>query len=130
MSEVDIANNLREIFTQNGINDYWYDVPFNVLIGVKRFQVGLTTSDYQIKSPSPDAILEEGETVYVDFAPMDPRTGIWGDWSSTCVFRPKTTDFNQAQFLEDMRSLHRQGIFKITAATTGADVAQYYLDRY
>lgn len=131
MSEVDIANILRELLEKQGINQHWYDVPFNVLIGVDRFKVGTTTTDYSLKSPSPDVKLEIGQFVHVDFAPMDPESCLWGDWSSTCVFRPNG-EFGKAQveFLDKMRRLQRTGISQITARTTGADVARYFLDQY
>jgi Xaa-Pro aminopeptidase len=131
MSELDIADALRKQLANLGITEHWYDVPFIVLVGADRFRTGLTTSDYDIKAPSPDVILEEGQAIHVDFSPVHPESGIWGDWSSTCVFRPTTAAHQQQlTFLETMRRLHRKGTTLISAETTGAEVAQYYLDRY
>lgn len=131
MSEQDIAVALRAHMTSQGITEHWYDVPFNVLIGVERFRIGTTTTDYAVKAPDPTVLLQEGQVVFVDFAPMDSKTGIWGDWSSTCVFHPKTAaQRKQVTFLEEMRKLHRRGIAQITAKTTGADVAHYFLDQF
>jgi Xaa-Pro aminopeptidase len=131
MTELDIADALREQLALQGINGHWYDVPYNVLIGPERFRIGTTTSDYAIKAPSAHVTLAEGQVVHADFAPMDPDTGIWGDWSSTCVFHPRAEAAReQLAFLKTMRALHRRGISLITASTTGAEVAQYYLDQY
>ncbi len=131
MSEKDIADVLRDNLAGLGITNHWYDVPFNVLIGVQRFRIGTTTTDYGVKSPSPHVQLEEGNVVYVDFSPMDPETGIWGDWSSTFVFRPQTEAAKrQVAFLETMRRVHCEGIPLIDARTTGAEVVRYYIDMY
>jgi hypothetical protein len=131
MSETDIAHQLDQEFKYQGIADHWYDVPFNVLIGTDRFVEGLTTSDYAIKNPSSQVRLGEGSPVYVDLSPIDPATRQWGDWSSTAVFQPrKGVDDEQIAFLQEMRDIHRQGIAQITSGTTGADVANYYLDAY
>ena len=91
MSEQDIAYALRAHLASQGIREHWYDVPFIVLIGAERFRAGTTTTDYGVKAPSSEALLREGQAIHVDFAPMDPDTGIWGDWSSTCFFRPATS---------------------------------------
>ncbi len=131
MSELGIADALRAHLTMHGITKHWYDVPFNVLVGVERFRIGTTTTDYGTKAPSAESRLAEGQAVFADFAPMDSKTGIWGDWASTCVFRPtESAGQEQLAFLEDMRALHYRGIALITAQTTGADVAQYFLDEY
>jgi Xaa-Pro aminopeptidase len=130
-TEQEIADALRRHLANQGLTQHWYDVPFVVLIGVERFRIGLTTPDYTIKAPSPDVRLEAGLTLHADFSPMDPDTGIWGDWSSTCIFRPTTSAHSQQlAFLETMRRLHRKGITLITAQTTGAEVAEYFLDRF
>lgn len=131
MSELDIANILRELLEKQGINQHWYDVPFIVLIGVDRFRVGTTTSDYSLKAPSPNVRLEKGQFIHVDFAPMDPETGLWGDWSSTCVFGPDGESGRaQVEFLDEMRRLQRSGINQISSKTTGADMARYFIDQY
>jgi Xaa-Pro aminopeptidase len=131
MSEQQIADALRGHLANQDITQHWYDVPFNVLIGIERFRIGTTTSDYAVKAPSSQVTLAPGHTVYADFSPVDGKTGIWGDWSSTCIFRPTTEADNlQLRFLETMRKLHRKGITLITADTTGDEVAQYYLDRF
>lgn len=131
MSEHDIANELRAHMAWKGIADYWYEVPFIVLIGVERFCEGTTTTDYGVKAPSPDVVLSRGDVIHVDFSPMDPATGIRGDWSSTGVYQPETkAQHEQVDFLEKMRTLHREGARRITASTTGADVANYFHERY
>jgi len=89
MSDVDIAELSKQEFTKRGIKKFWYTIAFVVLIGVERFKIGTTTPDYAIKSPSKDVYLEAGLPVHMDFAPMDPKTKIWGDWSSTVVFHPR-----------------------------------------
>ena len=125
MSENDIADELRKYLKKSGITDHWYDVPFLVLIGVDRFIEGTTTADYAVKSPSPNVLLKPEQFIFVDFAPMDPKTGDWGDWSSTCVFRPKLKKANkQLEFLNKVRHIQLGGIEKITAVTTAADMAK------
>lgn len=129
MSESDIAELMRLEFKLNSINEFWYNIPQNVLIGTERFKEGTISSDYTIKGPSKDVLLKDGDTVFIDFSPMDPETKQWGDWSSTIIFHPrKDIDGEQASFLHEMRQIHREGIKKINAKTTGADVANCYLE--
>lgn len=128
LSEADIAELVRIEFEIRGIEEFWYNIPQNVLIGVERFQIGTTSSDYTIKAPSKKVFLNEGSVVFIDISPMDPKTKLWGDWASMAVFHPrKKKDDEQVYFLEEMRAIHRNGITKITSKTTGADVANYYL---
>ena len=131
ISEVDIAKLLRKNFEKRGITKFWYTVPEVVLIGSERFKIGTTTTDYRIKSPSKDSFLQEGSTVYADLSPMDSVTKIWGDWNGMLVFQPrKRVDNEQVAFLEEVRNIQLNGISRITAQTTGADVASYYLEEY
>ena len=131
MSEHDIADALRATMAEHGITEHWYDVPFIVLIGGDRFVEGTLTSDYAVKAPSSHVKLSQGDAVHIDFSPMDPSTGAWGDWSTTFVFDPATPHHrDQLDFLEEMRALHGQGIAQITARTTGAQVAQYFMDEF
>ncbi len=131
MSELDIADALRVHMAKQKIKEHWYNVPFVVLIGPERFRIGTTTTDYSIKAPNPTVLLKEGSAIHVDFAPMDPVTKTWGDWSTTCVFRPKSpAEKEQLAFLEMMRTLQRKGISQITAETTGAEIARYFLNQF
>lgn len=131
MSETDIAVGLQAYLESRGIKQSWYDVPFMVLIGVERFRIGTTSTDYGEKGPSPSSYLSAGQFIHVDFSPMDPETGIWGDWSSTCVYEPTGENGReQIAFLTEMRQLQRRGIEHFTAQSTGADVAKYFLDQY
>lgn len=131
MSEVDIANLVKLEFRKKGIEEFWYDIPQNVLIGVERFKEGTTTTDYEIKKPSKDIFLKEDLPVFVDLSPVDPQTKQWGDWSSTVVFHPKQVrDNEQLTFLEELRQIHRQGITLITSKTTGSEVINHYLKEF
>lgn len=129
LSEVDIAELVKKEFAKNGVKECWYNVPFMVLIGIERFQIGTTTSDYSLKEPSNNTYLKEGEPVHMDFSPMDLETKIWGDWSSTIVFHPRNiTDNEQIVFLDEMRKIQRSIVPQITSKTTGADIANFYLN--
>lgn len=131
MSEVDIANLVKLEFRKRGIEEFWYDIPQNVLIGVERFKEGTTTADYEIKKPSKDIFLKEDLPVFIDLSPVDPQTKQWGDWSSTVVFHPKRVrDNEQPIFLEELRQIHRQGITLITSKITGSEVIDYYLEEF
>lgn len=129
MTELEIAKLAKQEFDKRGIKEFWYNVAFVVLIGVERFQIGTTTLDYAIKSPSKDVYLEDGMPVHMDFSPMDPKTKIWGDWASTIVFHPRDgIDNEQVAFLDEMRNIQRSIIAQITYKTTGAEIASYYLN--
>lgn len=131
MTEVDIADLIRQEYKKRGVSQYWYDVPINVLIGAERFKVGITTSDYVVKSPSKDVHIVDGSPVFIDLSPVDSETGWWGDWAATLVFHPRRgIDDEQVSFIREMRHIHRQGFADITALTTGADVAKFYLSEY
>lgn len=130
-SEAAIADAVNEAYRRRGIVEHWYDVPHNVLIAVDRFKEGTTTTDYSIKNPSKDSILKDGSIVYIDMSPMDPKTKIWGDWSSTIVFHPrKGIDDEQVQFLDEFRAIQRSGIPHFTSQTTGAEICRYYTKAY
>ncbi len=131
MSEADIAEALKAYMLEQGVTNHWYDVPFIVLIGLERFKTGIVASDYAVKAPQKNVYLQEGDTIHIDFSPMDPRTQVWGDWSTTCIFHPQTSyELALLQFLDEMRALQREGIKNIEANSTGADVAKYYVDAY
>jgi len=128
MSELDISEMIRKEYGERGISEYWYDVPLNVLIGAERFKIGTTTTDYDLKNPKADVILEEDQPLFIDLAPIDSKTKVWGDWARTIIFHPKKEDEEQVTFLKEFQDIHRQGISQITAKTTGAEIANYYLD--
>ena len=131
MSEAEIADLVRIEFKKREITEFWYSIPINVLIGTERFQIGITTSDYSIKAPAKDIYLQEGLTVFIDLHPMDPKTKLWGDWASMIVFHPRDgIDNEQVSFLDEMRQIHKNSTSQITAMTTGADVANYYLKEF
>ena len=124
-SEFEIAEAFDKAFKEHGIVKHWYDVPFNVLIGAERFIEGTMTTDYSIKAPVKNIRLQSGEICYADFAPMDTKTGIWGDWSATIVFHPRHgLDNEQVAFLQEMRSIQRGIIERISAETTGRQVIE------
>lgn len=128
MSEVEIEELFKAEFRKRGITEYWYSVPINVLIGVERFKIGTTTTDYAIKNPSKNSFLKKGDPVYIDLSPMDSVSKLWGDWSSTFVFDPRVgVDDEQLAFLEKMRTIQRQLISTITARTTGRDIVNDFL---
>lgn len=127
MTEIDIAELLKQAFAKNDITKFWYDVPINVLVGPERFVEGLTTSDYDIKRPQPKSKLAPGLPVFIDLHPMDTATGYWGDYSRTIVFNPRSPrDDEQVEFLRQGQTIQQRGIAQITAATTGAVVLQFY----
>lgn len=129
MSEVDIAKLLKSEFKIRGIEEFWYDIPQNVLIGVERFREGTTITDYEIKRPSQEIFLEDGLPVFIDLSPVDPQTKQWGDWSSTAIFHPRQDlDNEQLAFLEEMRQIHRQGLTLISSEVTGSEIISYYLE--
>lgn len=129
ISELDIANLAKQEFSKRGVSEFWYNVPFIVLIGAERFKIGTTTSNYTIKSPSKEVYLEDGMPTHMDFAPMDSKTKIWGDFASTIVFHPRNgIDNEQLSFLDEMRKIQRSAIEQITFKTTGAEIANYYLN--
>lgn len=131
MSEADIADMVQGEFKKRGIVEYWYDVQNIVFIGTERFQIGTSTSDYAIKAPSKNVVLEERSVVFIDVSPMDSETKLWGDWASTVIYHPNMEkDMEQISFLKELRTIHRNGLAHITAQTTGADVANYYLKLY
>lgn len=131
MSEVDIAELAKVDFEKRGITEFWYDVPLNVLVGIERFRIGTTTADYSIKAPAKDVFLDVGSTVFIDLSPMDPDTKTWGDFASMIVFRPRGgTDEKQLEFLSEVRNIQLSGVSKITAETTGAEVANYYIEEF
>lgn len=131
MSEKEIAEAIKQEFKIKGIEEFWYNVPITVLIGVDRFKVGTTTPDYVVKNPSKDILLEEGSPLFIDLSPVDPKTKLWGDWSSMVIFHPrKKVDDEQVAFLEEMRQIHRKGISMITSHSTGLDVIKIYLELF
>lgn len=129
MSETDLADEVLSQFSKHGINEHWYDNPVIALFGPDRFEIGTTVPDYTLKGPQADSFLEDGMAVHLDFAPVDPETGWWGDWSTTFVFNP-SSDSEEPAFLNECRGLQREGIAAITANTSGADVAQFFLDEF
>jgi Xaa-Pro aminopeptidase len=131
MSEADIAKRLEHAFAGRGITEHWYDVPFNVLIGADRFTEGLMTTDYSVKSPSEKSVLKEGSILYIDFAPMDPATKTWGDWSRTVVFHPRPDiDDEEREFLYEVHQIQQGGIARITASMTGAEAALIFINTF
>jgi len=131
MSEFGIAQQLNQAFATRDITEYWYDVPLMVSIGTDRFKEGTTTTDYAVKGPSKNVRLEAGVPLFIDMSPLDTPTRLWGDWASTIVFQPREQiDDEQVAFLQTIKQIHRAGIARITAQTTGADLAKFYLGQY
>lgn len=130
MSEIDISSLIKIEFEKRGIAEYWYNVPIGVWIGIERFKVCNTTTDYNLKNPSKDSKLFTGAPVLIDLSPMDSETKLWGDWSSTFVFQPRKIDDEQVKFLKTMRQIQRKGIERITTQTTGREIADYYLNEF
>lgn len=126
MSEDDLADLSLELFAEEGIHSHWYDVPVVSLIGIERFVEGTTTYDYSVKSPSSDVYLEENVAVHLDFSPIDPKTNVWGDWSSTFVYKPSNKRSNeQLKILGSARKIQRNISF-ITSNTTGKEIADHF----
>lgn len=131
MSEFDIADLIRDEFAKRRVVEFWYSVPEVVLIGSERFKIGTTTTDYSIKSPSKKIVLQEGSPFYADLSPMDSSTKTWGDWNGMIVFNPRIgLDDEQVAFLNEVRGIQLAGISHITASSSGADVAKYYLEEF
>lgn len=128
MSEIDIASVISKQFKERGVDKFWYDVPIMVLIGEGRFLD--MTGDYGKKSPSDNHLLKIGDTINVDFTPMDEE-GDWGDFSATCVFHPKTDyDFEKVEFLKLVRRIQKEGIKRIRSANTGRNIAALFLEKF
>lgn len=128
MSEVEIASIILNEFKNNGIDNFWYDIPIMVLIGENRFLD--MTGDYNLKSPKLNHLLKVGDTINVDFTPMD-KESFWGDFSATCVYHPKTEyDFKKVEFLKLIRKIQRDGIKIIASTDSGKDIATWYLEKF
>jgi hypothetical protein len=127
LSEAEIAQGLRDNLEQRGVKDYWYTVPIIILIGPDRFMT-LGGKSYEDKSPKEDVYLKEGDPVFVDIQPRDERTGIWGDFSATVIYKPSSSD--QVNFLQEMLDLRNEAIAGITSDTTPAQLAKVYSERF
>lgn len=130
ISELDIAQMMKDEFAKKRIYDFWYDVPIIVLIGTERFINGVN-ANYVTKSPSREYLLKEGDVVYIDTHPQDNQTKLWGDWNTMIVFHPrKGIDDEQVAFLKEMQEIHREGIAQLTPMMTGVNIINYYFDTY
>jgi Xaa-Pro aminopeptidase len=130
MSESEIAKMVRDAMAQKGITEYWYDVPIFTLIGVDRF-FSIAKNDYGTKSPQAEKKLHEGDPIYIDIHPQDTKTKIWGDWNSMLVFHPRSgIDEEQIAFLDEVRTIQRKGIEKLTSSMTAADIANYFFTEF
>jgi len=126
ISETAIAEAIRAQLAQSGIQDFWYDVPIHVLIGIDRF-VQLAASDYAVKSPSEHVTLREHMPFFIDIHPRH-ESGRWGNFAATGLFRPQ--DDEAVGFLELMQSIQREGIRRLTPDQTGAEVARWFAGRF
>jgi len=129
MSEFDIASLVEKELLKKGIHEYCYKIPILVLIGVERFK-DVANSNYSIKSPSPEIVLNDGDVIYIDMHPMDSLSKRWGDWNTMAVFHPQENDEEQIAFLGLMRRILHDGIRSISSKMCGADVFNYYLNRF
>lgn len=129
MSEQDIASAIHSSFLSKGISSFWYDIPISVFISEKRF-LSMGDKDYRIKSPSTNALLKVGDVVHIDLDPMD-SDGNWGDFSATCVFKPKSAnDSEKVKFLQFIRDIQKEGIKQLTSKTKAGEVAKWYLNKF
>jgi Xaa-Pro aminopeptidase len=129
VSEWHIANGIREILAGRGIRGYWYDIGVMALIGAERFKQ-MAAPEYDTKTPSREVLVRPGQTIFVDIHPQDAKTGRWGNWATTALFQPRASDDEQMQLLEQMREIQQRGIATITAESTGADVASFFLGEF
>lgn len=126
MSEADIARAVRDDLQASGINDFWYDIPIVMMIGVERFMQSVVT-DYSVKSPSEQVTLQANSLFYIDIHPRH-ESGRWGNFAASGVFRP--ADDGQVELLERMQHTHHEGIAQLTGAQTGANVARWFLAQF
>ncbi len=128
ISEEDIAQIIKSELAKQNVTEYWYDIPIIVLIGSNRFK-DITVKDYVKKSPSRKIMLKAGDPLYIDIHPLDNSSKQWGDWNTMAVFHPRDhIDNEQINFLEEMYQIQRNGMAKIHAGLTGAEVYNYFMD--
>ncbi|MBI3955384.1 M24 family metallopeptidase [Candidatus Gottesmanbacteria bacterium] len=128
MSEAEINHILINILQKKDIRSYWYEIGVMVLINERRFH-DMQTKDYTLKSPSETVILKRGNTIFIDFHPMD-ENGIWADFSSMCIYKPSEDDQEKVSYLELVYTIHMEGIRKLNSTLTFADVFKYYQEIY
>lgn len=128
MSEKDIEDELLLLLQKKDITSFWYDIGIMVLIGEKRF-FDMSRKEYHLKSPSPRVVIAEGTPVFIDFHPMDEE-GIWGDFSSMVIYKPKKEDEAKVTFLDQIYNIHMDGIQNITSDMNGSDIFHFYQSKY
>lgn len=122
MSEAAIAHVLHRQLQAHGIADYWYDIPIVVLVGVRRFMDSVLV-DYAAKSPSQQVTLQANTPFFIDIHPRH-ASGRWGNFAASGVFQPE--DREQVVLLDQMQRIQHQGIQRLTAQQTSADVARWF----
>lgn len=128
MSEKDIQVFIIDQLKKFGLVNYWYDIGVMVLIGEKRF-LDMKEKDYGRKTPSDSILLQKGELVFIDMHPMN-NEGVWGDFSSMVMYKPKPEDKGKVSFLEQIYCIHMDGIHQINSLVTGNDICSWYSKKY
>jgi Xaa-Pro aminopeptidase len=126
MSEAEIARAVQAELQAAGIADFWYDIPIVVFVGVERFMQSVL-ADYAVKSPSEHITLQANTPFFVDIHPRH-QTGRWGNFAACGIYQPAGGE--QVELLERMQHTHHEGIARLRAEHTGADVARWFLDQF
>lgn len=130
INELEVEKLIRLEMAKKGITEYWYDVPIIVTFGTKRF-LDIANKDYAIKRPKLDVHLQVGDPIYIDIHPQDTKTKLWGDWNSMSVFNPrKGVDDEQVSFLDEVRTIQREGIERLRSDMTASDIASFYFTEF
>jgi hypothetical protein len=106
--------------------DYWYDIPILALVGVERF-MDSALADYAVKSPSEQVRLQANTPFFIDIHPRHV-SGRWGNFAASGVYQP--ADGEQVALLEHMQRIQREGIQRLTAQQTGAEVARWFAQQF
>jgi hypothetical protein len=126
MSEAAIARAVKSELQVRGITDFWYDIPIVVLVGIERFMQSVA-ADYAVKSPSEAATIQANTPFFIDIHPRH-ASGRWGNFAASGVFRP--ADNPQTAFLDLVQAIHHQGIGRLGAHQTGAEVAGWFGEQF
>jgi Metallopeptidase family M24 len=126
-SEKRIEQAIRDVLRENGLDDFWYDIPVMVLIGVERF-FHMANSEYHVKIPSDDINLIPGDYIFIDMHPRHP-SGRWGNFAATGIYRPGD-DAEAINFLQQMQKIQTDVVGSLNSQDNGADIANRFQRKF